>query len=495
MIAPVPALRVTTCNERPLRPSGSFVLYWMIAQRRTRWNFGLQHAVRRAQELGKPLLVLEALRCDYRWASDRLHRFVLDGMAENAERFEQAGIRYLPYVEGERGAGRGLLEALAERAALVVTDEFPCFFLPHMVAAAARKISVRLEQVDANGILPLRAASRAYPSAALFRRHLQKVGREHLAEFPLENPLARAKDVGGAPLPREVAQRWKSALRELLLGSAAALAELPIDHAVPPCELRGGSAAGEARLAQFLDAKLGRYREDRNHPDAAGASGLSPYLHFGHVGIHEVVHRVLQREAWTAERLLPKPNGAREGWWGLSPEAESFLDEAITWREVGYGFCFHRAADYDRFESLPDWARATLQTHATDPREELYSRRELEEARTHDEIWNAAQRELRREGRMHNYLRMLWGKKILQWTKDPEEALRLLIELNNRWALDGRNPNSYSGIFWTLGRFDRPWGPERPIFGTVRYMTSDSTRKKLHLRRYLDTYGPPSRDA
>ncbi|MBK9387136.1 MAG: deoxyribodipyrimidine photolyase [Planctomycetes bacterium] len=489
MIAPVPTLRVTACNDRPLQPGGGYVLYWMIAHRRTRWSFALQHAVRRAQELGKPLLVLEALRCDYRWASDRLHRFAIEGMAENARRFEQAGVRYLPYVEPERGAGRGLLEALAARAALVVTDEFPCFFLPRMVAAAAQKVAVRMEQVDANGILPLRASEKAYPTAALFRRHFQKVGREHLAAFPLENPLARAKDLQGASVPREVSARWKMASKELLAGEASALAELPIDHAVPPTAMRGGSAAGEARMDAFLKDKLARYPDDRNHPDDQGASGLSPYLHFGHVGVHELVHRVLAGESWTAERLLPKPNGSREGWWGLSPAGEGFLDEAITWREVGYGFCFHRAHDYERFESLPEWARATLQKHAQDPRPEHYSRRQLEEARTHDEIWNAAQRELRREGRMHNYLRMLWGKKILQWTKDPEVALQTTIELNNRWALDGRNPNSYSGIFWTLGRFDRPWAPERPIFGTVRYMSSDSTRKKLHLKRYLATYG------
>ena len=167
---------------------------------------------------------------------------------------------------------------------------------------------------------------------------------------------------------------------------------------------------------------------------------------------------------------------------------ESFLDEAVTWREVGFNMCSHRD-DYDQFESLPDWAQKTLNDHASDPRPQLYSLAQLEASETHDPLWNAAQRQLVREGRMHNYLRMLWGKKILQWSPSPREALATLIDLNNKYAVDGRNPNSYSGIFWTLGRYDRPWGPVRPIFGTIRYMTSENTAKKLKLKGYLERYG------
>ena len=172
----------------------------------------------------------------------------------------------------------------------------------------------------------------------------------------------------------------------------------------------------------------------------------------------------------------------------MSQPAEAFLDELVTWRELGYVFCFHRP-DYERFESLPDWARATLAEHASDPRPHVYSLDDLLHARTHDRIWNAAQTQLLREGTIHNYLRMLWGKKILEWSATPELALAHLIELNNRFALDGRNPNSYSGIFWTLGRFDRPW-PERKVFGTIRCMTSDSTARKLDLDSYLSRFTP-----
>ena len=165
------------------------------------------------------------------------------------------------------------------------------------------------------------------------------------------------------------------------------------------------------------------------------------------------------------------------------------MDELITWRELGYVFCHQRLEDYDQFETLPGWAVETLENHSSDPRPVTYTLEQLETASTHDPVWNAAQRQLRQEGRIHNYLRMLWGKKILEWSPSPQEALQRLIHLNNRWAIDGRNPNSYSGIFWILGRFDRAWGPVRPIFGKIRYMSSESTARKIRLKGYLQRYG------
>jgi deoxyribodipyrimidine photo-lyase len=174
----------------------------------------------------------------------------------------------------------------------------------------------------------------------------------------------------------------------------------------------------------------------------------------------------------------------------MSREAEAFLDELVTWRELGYNRCC-LTDDYGRYESLPKWALETLAEHADDRREHLYTLDEFETAATHDELWNAAQRQLIREGRLHNYLRMLWGKKILEWSPSPQQALDVLIHLNNKYAVDGRDPNSYSGIFWVLGRYDRAWGPERAVFGKVRYMSSENTRRKLRLREYLERYGPP----
>ena len=436
----------------------------MIAARRLGWNFALDRAVAWAKELGKPLVILEALRAGHRWASDRLHRFVLDGMQDNLQRAEAAGVLYLPYLEMSDGEGRGLLAALAARASVVVTDEFPGFFLPRMVKAAAEQIDVLLEVVDGNGLLPLAAIPKDFTAAAHFRRFVQRELPKHLSSVPRANPFARWSPPR-ARIPREIAARWKRAPERLLAG-AIGLEDLPIDHDVPPVAMRGGSTAASAALRRFL-RRIDAYAELRNHPSADATSRLSPYLHFGHVSAHEIVHAVMKR--------------------GMSEGAEAFLDQLVVWRELGYNTAA-KLRGYDRFESLPKWAKATLEKHRSDPRPHLYTRAELEEARTHDPLWNAAQRQLRQEGWFHNYLRMLWGKKILEWSKSPKAALATMIELMNRWSLDGRNPNSYSGFFWTLGRYDRPW-PERPIYGTVRSMSSERTAKKVDVARYLERFG------
>lgn len=485
----VPEIRRRVLNAAPVRPDGEYVLYWMIASRRCEWNFALDRAVEWARELGKPLVVFEPLRCDYRWASDRLHRFVLDGMADNRARLAAIGVAYYPYVEPAPRAARGLLEALAARACVVVTDDLPCFFLPRMVAAAAFRLPVCLEQVDSIGLLPLRAAPEVFPTAYSFRRFLQKELPRHLDAMPAANPFARCRL---PPLGRslaEIQRRWPPAEPTLLQGDSASLAALPIDHSVPPVATRGGPRAATLRLREFLSQGLPRYASARNEPDEEVTSGLSPYLHFGHISAHQVFAEVMATAGWQPANLAVRATGSRQGWWGTSPDVEAFLDQLITWRELGHNFCAHRS-DYDRFESLPDWARQTLKAHARDEREYLYSLEQFETAHTHDALWNAAQTQLLREGRIHNYLRMLWGKKILEWTRAPAQALEIMIELNNKYALDGRDPNSYSGIFWCLGRYDRPWGPERPVFGTVRYMSSQNAARKLRLRGYLERFSP-----
>jgi deoxyribodipyrimidine photo-lyase len=355
----VPEIRVRRANPTPPRADGDFVLYWMIAARRARRNFALERAVEWARRLDKPLVVLEALRCDYPWASDRLHRFVLDGMADNRRAFERTAVLYHPYVEPTRDAGRGLLETLAGRACVVVTDEFPGFFLPRMVAAAAPRVPVLLEAVDSNGLLPLAAAATAASTAFAFRRTLQRDLPAHLPRFPRVDPLARVALPRLPALPREIARRWPRASGDLLEGKPAALAALPIDHRVVSAPSRGGAAAGRAALRSFLAERLPRYADARNHPDDDATSGLSAYLHFGHVSAHEVFAALAEREGWSAERLATRATGSRTGWWGMSASAESFLDQFVTWREMGYNFCFHRN-DADRVESLPTWARRTL---------------------------------------------------------------------------------------------------------------------------------------
>jgi deoxyribodipyrimidine photo-lyase len=481
----VPADRVRVLNRHEVRP-GRYVLYWMIAARRATANFALDRALEHAAARGCGLLVLEALRLDYPWATARSHGFVLDGIADNRRAFDVPGVTYYPYVERRRGEGTGLVDRLAADAAVVVTDDYPGFFLPRMIERVAARLPVRVEAVDANGLVPVRSAGKAFPTAYAFRRYAQGVLGQHLASRPARRPLgeAAARRPVRPIVPEEVRARcpaWGT------LGADDELRRLPLDHRVQPVPgLAGGSKAAHARLAAFVASHLPRYDVDRNHLDDECTSGLSPYLHFGHVAAAEVFDAVMRSEGWLG--ALPRAGrGARAGWWGVSAAADAFLDQLVTWRELGFNTCAF-VPGYDQFESLPSWARATLARHASDERSPCYAPEQLDDAATYDPLWNAAQRQLRREGRIHNYLRMLWGKKILQWSPSPEAALATMIDLNNRHALDGRDPNSYSGICWVLGRYDRPWGPERPIFGTVRYMSSENTARKIRVSGYLERY-------
>lgn len=501
MTSTLPPQRHRFANDHPPRHEGDYVVYWMIAQRRQHWNFALQHAIDRALEFEKPLLIFEPLRVRYQWASDRIHRFIIEGMRDNAAEAESLPVVYYPYVEPKPGVGSPLLHRLAKHACTVVTDEYPCFFLPHMIDAVKDKLPARLELIDSNGVLPLRAAEKTYTVAHSYRRFMQKNILPALEQLPLANPLDRNSNRPALPcpdgesmaerrkklLPSKILSKWPAAELEKLLGQDG-LSGIPIDHSVHPSQATpGGTVEASLRWQEFLNKKLSRYNDDRNHPDEHATTGLSPHLHFGHISAHEMVSSLLDHEGWSADQTS-KPNGKNHGFWNVGENAEALLDQLLTWREIGFNWSFQNPDTYDSLESLPDWAQKTLNETRDDERPHLYTLAEFENAETHDEIWNAAQRELVETGEMHNYMRMLWGKKILHWTQTPEEALEFMIHLNNKYGLDGRDPNSYCGILWVLGRTDRAWGPKRPVFGSVRYMTSDSTRKKLKLTKYLQRF-------
>ncbi|MGA3118650.1 MAG: deoxyribodipyrimidine photolyase [Syntrophobacteraceae bacterium] len=479
-----PVERIVRYNNASINTDGEFVLYWMTAFRRAHWNFSLERAAGWAQELRKPLVVLEALRCDYPWASDRLHSFILDGMRDNQSDFKDTAALYFPFVERFKNEGKGLITELASRSCIIITDEYPSFFLPRMTRAAAKDLAIRMEAVDSNGLLPMAITNRVFLTAYSFRRFLQQQLPRLLDQFPKRNPLSNTSIPILKKLPAEISRKWPMAPREIINVSPGSLRHLPIDHSVKPVETRGGSGAARIMLLEFLQKKLHRYHSDRNHPDGDATSGLSSYLHFGQISAHEIFSELKEVEQWSSERLFPKASGQREGWWGMSKGGEAFLDQLVTWREIGFNMCSKRD-DYDQFDSLPDWAQNALATHQNDHRQYLYSLEEFESAETHDPLWNAAQRQLLIDGGIHNYLRMLWGKKILEWTSSPRKALEIMTELNNKYALDGRDPNSYTGIFWVLGRYDRPFGPARPVFGTIRYMSSSSTMRRIKLAEYM----------
>jgi deoxyribodipyrimidine photo-lyase len=363
----------------------------MTAFRRLGWNHALEVAVDYCRSLERPLVILEALRADYPWASPRFHRFVMDGMAEHATLLARGPVTYFPYVEPAAGVGRGLLRALGRQACVVVADDWPGCFHPPMLAAASR-IGARVEAVDGCGFLPLRTTSQAYPSAYAFRRFLHRTLPEHLTRLPDPEPLRRVPE-RRATVPAEVLSRWTPTPVEQLREWVPGL-ELP--SAIEPADLPGGSSAARERLAGFLARRLDRYADDRNIPDEDVASGLSPYLHFGQIGSHEILAAIADREGWRPERLADRAIGKREGWWGMSRPAEAFLDQLVTWRELGLNAALH-LPDYQAYGSLPTWARATLADHSADPRPYRYSLEVLDAATTHDSLWNAAQRQLRRE--------------------------------------------------------------------------------------------------
>lgn len=488
----VPEIRFEACNAQEVRPDRDMVVYWMTAQRRTTYNFALDRAIEWARQLGKPLLIFEPLRLGYQWSSQRLHRFVMDGMCDHLSACQEHDVAYYPYLEPERGADKGLLAQIAQRACVLVTDDYPCFFLPRMLASAAASVDVLMEKVDSNGILPLRAAPKTYTTAYSFRRGLHKLLPEHLEQRPQARPL---EGLGLPALPPEVLapvlKRWPAASAEALAyGNLEALEGMDFEFDVAPSPVRGGQVAAAQRLEDFAQHDLDAYHTKRNDPVHDGSSRLSPYLHFGHLSAHHAFEVVIKREDWSVERL-PKATGKRNGWWQVGEGSESFLDELITWREIGYNMSHREPHAYTEYESLPQWARTTLEEHISDEREYLYTEEAFEAAQTHDELWNAAQMELVRHGSIHNYLRMLWGKKILEWTPDPKTALEIMTHLNNKYALDGRDPNSYSGIFWCLGRYDRGW-TEREVFGKIRFMSSASTKRKYKVKEYIAMHQPPS---
>jgi len=490
--------RLRPVNDRPIAAGGDYVLYWMQMARRFHRNHALDHALREARRLGKPLVVYEGLRLDYPWASARLHRFVLEGMQGNAAAAGRLGLTYWPWVERKRGEGRGLLAGLAARAALVVTDDFPCFIVPDQTAALAARATVAVVAVDGNSVVPVSRLGPPVSAAAHLRPRIHRAFGEAWEHRAAARPRA-ARD-GAAPAPPfEPAD-----LRDL----DTLLAELPLDRSVAPvASTPGGEPAARRRLADFVAHRLRGTAERRSHPapPAHGhQSGLGPYLHFGHIAITEVVEAVLASTGdWSPAVLDGHAVGRRQGFFCRDADVNAFLDEAITWRDLGLHWHWTRRSDAASLErALPAWARATLGAHAGDRRRHVYSLEEWEAGATHDPLWNAAQRELVTTGTIHSYLRMLWGKKVLEWSRTPEEAYATLEHLNNRYALDGRDPNSYTGILWCFGLFDRPWPPERPVYGSVRYMSSENTAKKFKLGPYLDYVAalptppaPPSRES
>jgi len=437
--------RVRKCNR--LEYAGGPVLYWMSREQRVHDNWALLFAQESALDRGESLSVVFCLVPEFLGATMRQYSFMIEGLQEAARELERYRI---PFHLLTGSPVDEILRFTGDREiGCVVTDCDPLRIRRQWREAVAQKLTIPLFEVDAHNVVPCWIASpKQEYSAYTLRSKITPMIPEYLTEFPrlMKHPNTfRGSGENSLEIPA---------------GSIRADARVGTVS-----WLRPGEKAARSALSSFVKEKLPDYDAARNRPEEDGQSNLSPYLHFGHLSAQRVVYEVQQAEV---------PPDSRD----------AFLEELIVRRELSDNLCSYNE-QYDTVDCFPRWARESLNAHRNDEREYRYSLEEFEDARTHDDLWNAAQREMVVRGKMHGYMRMYWAKKILEWSASPEEALHIAIYLNDRYELDGRDPNGYAGIAWSIGGLhDRAW-KERPVFGKVRYMSARGCAAKFDVKRYI----------
>jgi deoxyribodipyrimidine photo-lyase len=450
-IAENPRIRVR--RRGPLAPDAKCVVYWMQRAERALDNPALDVAVAVANELNLPVVTYFSAISNFPHANLRHYAFLNQGLVDIEEDLQQRQIGFIV-----RRPPKNSLEAfLAEvGAAMVIGDENPCREPERWRKVLAGRLRIPFWTVDADVVVPSALFQKRMYALHIFKPKLYAELPTYLVKQPNLKPH-RAWESSHAleafSVREDVTQGWKS-----------------LDRSVQPVEsFTGGTHAALKRLHDFVNQELATYDHTRNHPDVDGTSRMSPYLHFGHIGpitIALAVEKALKEKKIT--------QAARD----------SYISELIGWRELAVNFVKF-TENYDSFDCAEPWAHKTLMEHARDRREYLYTIEQLERSATHDELWNAAQNQMVKFGWMHNYMRMYWAKKILEWSTDPAKAFDTCVTLNDRYFLDGRDPNGYAGIAWSIvGKFDRPWF-DRPIFGTIRYMSGGSTGKKFNSKKYI----------
>lgn len=427
---------------------GSCVVYWMQRAQRAAVNPALNIAIEAGNVLRKPVAVFFQVMPRSPRANLRHYEFMRQGLVELKGALGKRGVAFVPGRYPEQSL-LGFCSTI--RPCLVIGDENPLREAERSRAFVAAKLAVPFWTVDADVIVPTRLLGKEHFAARTIRPKIQTL----LPKFfkPLPSPRARVHWHGPIQYPSPDLRR--------------VLEKLPMDRSVTPSNpFTGGAAAAEKTLARFLRQRLRGYARNRNHPDLDGTSQLSPYLHFGQIGPHPVALAVKKADAPAADRT-------------------AFLEEFIVRRELAINFVRYNSS-YDSFDSSEAWADRTLRAHLRDARKSLYSEAQLEGAETHDPLWNAAQKQMVLTGWMHGYLRMYWAKKILEWSPSPAEAFDIAVRLNDRYEIDGRDPNGYAGIAWAIvGKHDRAWGPERPVYGKIRYMSFESTSRKFDSKAYI----------
>ncbi|MHC4646462.1 MAG: deoxyribodipyrimidine photo-lyase [Planctomycetota bacterium] len=441
--------RIQALNRKPVR-NGRYVLYWMQAAQRTEYNHALEHAIERANGLGKPVVVLFGITDDYPQANERHYYFMLEGLKEVREALESRGIQMVVrHQSPEQSAIK-----LSKQAAQVVVDGGQLRIQRKWREKAARQIDCSMHQVETNLIVPVEEASvKEEFSAGTFRPRITKKLDYYLV--PLKHRRPKLDSLGLKFDTFDIDD------------VEATISRLKIDRSVSRVgKFHGGSREAKRHLRDFLRNKLDRYDKMRNDPSLDCVSNMSPYLHFGQISPLYIALEVMKTH---------------------SPGKEAYLEELIVRRELSHNFVYYNSS-YDRFASLPAWAKRTLNFHRRDKRDHTYSLREFEEAGTHDAYWNAAQKEMVITGKMHGYMRMYWGKKILEWSHSPQTAFKVALYLNNKYELDGRDANGFAGVAWCFGKHDRAWG-ERAVFGKIRYMNAAGLKRKFDPDEYVKKVG------
>ncbi len=441
--------RVSSLNDREVRP-GDWVLYWMQQSQRPHDNPALEHAIRKANGLDLPVLAVFGLTDGYPEANLRHYRFMLEGLSETRAALEKRRIRLV----ARKGDPPGVALSFARRAAMVVCDVGYTRHQRRWRTAVAEGAPCRVVAVEGDVVVPLTVASeKAEYAARTIRPKIHRHLEAFLEPCPRYRPKRSSLEIGEEGLD--------------LSDVDAVLDGLDLDRSVGPVTrfFRGGPAEAKRRLRAFVEGRLANYDAHRNQPQTDDVSFMSPYLHFGQVSPVHVALRI------------------REAGQGTGADRAAYLEELVVRRELAANFVRY-TPDYDRYGALPQWARRTLADHAGDPRDHRYDREALAAGKTHDPYWNAAMAEMRETGFMHNYMRMYWGKKILEWSETPEGAFETALHLNNRYFLDGRDPNSYAGVGWVFGLHDRAWF-ERPVFGKIRYMAASGLERKCDIQGYL----------
>jgi deoxyribodipyrimidine photo-lyase len=438
--------RIQQLNDKPTRKN-SYVLYWMQASQRTEYNHALEYAIHKANELNLPVVTYFGITDHFPDANERHYHFMLEGLQEVEATLKRRDIRFVIRRESPE---QGILP-LARRAALLVTDRGYLRIQKRWRSSVALGVPCTMVQVETDVVVPVDEVSgKEEYAAATLRPKLHRLLERYL--MPLGRARARHSSLDMKFRSIDISKPGRI------------LSGLRIDSSVGRVDnFTGGTSRAKLRLRHFIRKKLDRYENEGNDPALNIRSGLSPYLHFGQISPLYVALQVQKTE---------------------NPGIQAFLEQLIVRRELSMNFV-HYNRNYDSYECLPEWAQASLALHGRDLRPYRYSLNELEEARSNDPYWNAAQDEMRLTGSMHGYMRMYWGKKILEWTPDPRDAFARVLALNNKYELDGRDPNGFAGVAWCFGKHDRPW-KERQVFGKVRYMNDRGLKRKFDIDRYVE---------